>query len=235
MVVRDVAKSIGSISCDKTSSRIYDIELEGTGIFNMSNRCKCYTGSTILVSSSNESSEHIGYLPVATVLEDECCIKYRQRLQENIQMEPIKLQNLNLDDLRHSQYKLEQVEEIIDERLRVPFSFYHISWFATTVGVLLIAILIIICCYCCCNCSWLPYVGHLLPRRRTCCGLPSICITNHNERLQINEEQMMRLDHLRSQLEESNDRRSVCSRDAVPSASANSATPYDLRSRKFQT
>lgn len=64
-------KGIASVNCDNSKSAIYDVELEGTGIFNMRSRCKCYTLSTVLLSSSNKSSEHIGYQPIATVLEDE--------------------------------------------------------------------------------------------------------------------------------------------------------------------
>lgn len=119
-------KLIASVSCDRSNSHIDEDEFVGTGIFHMNARCKCYTLSTVLTSTSNKSTHHIGYLPMSTVLNHECCIKHHQFLQHGIEMEPIQLQNLNLDDLRHSHYKLQQFEKILDEKLRQSQSIYHI-------------------------------------------------------------------------------------------------------------
>lgn len=222
-------KLIASISCDRSNSHINEVEFVGTGIFRMNTKCKCYTLSTILTSTSNQSTNYIGYSPITTVLDDDCCIKHHQFLQHDVQMEPIHLQNLNLDDLRHSQHKLQQFEEILDEKLRQSDSIYHTSWFATTIAVLVVFALAIFCC-CCCNCHWLPYFGKLFPKRRTCCELPSICITNHNERFNVNEEQMVRFNEIRQRYDKSPDRQSVCSRSAsVPPASV--PVVSEMRSR----
>lgn len=227
-------RSLASISCDRTNAQIPDVELEGTGIFNMSERCKCYTLSTVLTSTSNQSTEHLGYMPAATVLEDDCCRTHHQFLQNDIQMEPVKLQDLNLDDLRHSQHKLKQFEELLDHRLHESHFLHPSSWFTTTVAILLLFLLVILFCCCCCNCSWLPYIGTFFPKRRNCCELPSICITNHNEGVRLNEEQIMRLSRLRNKPEDTSDSdgHSVC--EAVSSASdQRENVANDVRPRKF--
>lgn len=108
---------VASVSCDKLNSHINEVEFFGIDIFRMNAGCECYTISTVLTSTSNQSTDHIWYLPVSTVVNNECCIKHHQIFQHNIQMEPIQLQNLNLDDLRHSQYKLQNFDEILDGKI----------------------------------------------------------------------------------------------------------------------
>lgn len=161
----------------------------------MKPKCKCYTYSTVLFAPSNRSTSFKNnYIPSVNINADDCCIKNQEFLRnEETQMEPVELTNLNLDELRHSQHKLEQLEEVLQNDINKPFALRHSSWFTTVLAIL--AIMFLLCC--CCNCSWLPYIGKFWPRRKSCCGFPSVCITNHNERLEINEEQMLRLSRLR--------------------------------------
>lgn len=206
-----------SISCDKSNSKIYDVELNSVGIFAMRQRCKCYTFSTVLVSSANRSTIHEHFVPDINILSDDCCRKQEEILQkEDIQMEPMKLNNLNLDDLRHSQHKLDQFDEILQKNLNNSNpSPYSSSFFKILLSILSLIVTIFIICCCCCNCR-IPYFGKLFPNRKGCCGLPNICITNHNERLQLSEEQVMRLSRLRRVYEDDPDNPSDTSRDIVP-------------------
>lgn len=138
---------------------------------------------------------------------------------------------------------LQQFEEVLEKRLHQSQYLYHNSWTATVVAVLLVMALVIFCC-CYCNCSWLLYIGRFCskPRRRSCCGYPSICITNHNKRVNVTEDQMVRLGDLRQRCERSPDRQSVCSRGTplpprLPSVGVNNETiNSETRSRRvFQT
>lgn len=119
-------------------------------------------------------------------------------------MEPMDINNLNLDELRHSQHKLEQFDAMLDRSINQSYFGRHISWFSITTGAVLITILVLLILSCCCDCAWLPIIGKCFPKRRKCCGFPSICITNNNERYQISERQLMRLSQLR-QIQEEDD------------------------------
>lgn len=191
-------RTAASITCEnKKSDKILDIVLSGTGIFKMNSKCKCYTYSTVLTATSNDTRIYNNYIPNFSIISDECCIKKHKFLSHQAnQMEPIEINNLNLDELRHSQHKLEQFDEILQKSINEPFFNYETPWFLIITSIAVIIAIIMICC--CCNCSWLPYIGKIFPKRIGCCGtLPNICITNHNERYQINEEHAIRLNRLR--------------------------------------
>ena len=195
MAIITSTRSVASVSCEKSNNKIYDVELFNTGILKLMSKCKCYTYSTILFTTSNETEIfHNNYIPTVNINSDDCCIRHQEFLKsEETQMDPVVLTKMNLDDLRHSQHKLEQFDEILQQNINKPFVVRHFSWFTCLTA--LISICIFLCC--CCKCGFLPYIGKFWPKGKSCCGFPSVCITNHNERLEISEEQMLRLNRLR--------------------------------------
>lgn len=238
--------SIASVSCERSNTHIIDVPINGTGIFRMKPKCKCYTFSTVLSSTSNDSRIYHNFVPNFNIVTDDCCIQKHNTLHyKEYLMNPMDLTNLNLDELRHSQHKLEQFDEILQKSINEPFFSNHTSWF--TISILLSSIFLLIILCCCCNCSWIPYFGKYFPKRKTCCGItPNICITNHNERFEISEEQAYRLSHLRRIYDNEEDVPVQQSRELEPvskelvrctSASArNSAEPRSRKSvdKRFQ-
>lgn len=127
------------------------------------------------------------------VIIDVCCIRRRDYLMNNeLEMEPLVLNNLKLDDLRHAEHKLQRFDEMLQNNMNRPYYTRHYSWF--TLILTLLGILIILCY--CCNFPCFKLFRYLF-RHKSCCGFPSICITNHNERLELSDEQAMRLSRLR--------------------------------------
>lgn len=209
--------SIASIYCENSNPSFFDLTINGTGILEMKPRCKCYTSSTVLSSTTNDSRIYNNYTPHVNIVADDCCLQKASKIQhQENQMDTINLNDLNFDDLNHAQRKLEQFDEILQTSINHQFLSYRPSWFSILISLIGIIILVFFCC--CCNCSWLPYVGRSFRKGKGCCGMiPSICITNHNERYELSEEQALRLNRLQPVYED--DPSSLNSRELVPLSS----------------
>lgn len=205
-----------TISCSNIQNQILDVNLNGTGILKLRSKCKCYTFNSMLTATSERKSNFTNYIPSIDINADDCCIHHRQYLQQNdYEMKTIQLNNLDLDSLRHSRHKLEQFDEILQENINKPYIIRHSYWYNIFFGIVLIIVLILIFC-CCCR-------GNRLYRLWKCsrciqCCPPNICITNHNERVQLNENQLMRLTRL---LREDSTNPGVNAIEGEPSSSSN--------------
>lgn len=172
------APTLGTISCENNLIPITDTELQGTGIFTLEPNCKCYTLSTLLVTSTNLTSNYTNYIPSVDITSDECCIQQQEYLK-NDKMEAIKLQDLSLDELRHVQFKLQQHDKILQKTLEKPFIVVHTMWYNLGLAVAASIILIYCCCCKCFKCRFFKDWFHRTFRRpaRDCL---SICINSHN-------------------------------------------------------
>ncbi|CAG9765758.1 unnamed protein product [Ceutorhynchus assimilis] len=122
-------------------------------------------------------------------------------------MDLMKFNGNNLDELRHSKQKLEQFDRILEENMKQSYFSKYTSWFSTTIAIIVIIARLVILMCCCCKCSWLPFIGRFFPKHPSYCGLPQICITNHDERFELSDRPLteLRLRHL-EELDEANDR-----------------------------
>lgn len=163
-------------------SRIHDFQMQGTGILTLDIGCKCYTASTLLTATSNSSANYTTYVPSVNINTDDCCIQRQQSVAVDT-MQPIQLHNVNLDDLKHVQHKLDQYNQLLQASIDQPLLGFHHPWSNYMVGtVFFIAMLVLILWCCCCPrcnpCRWL----YQFIRRRlgaSPCGM-SICINSHN-------------------------------------------------------
>ena len=185
-------KVTGSISCLNSEPNVFDTELSGTGILTLQANCKCYTTSTLLVATSNHSSNFSNFMPLSSILPEDCCIQEDYE-KLNSQMKPIILNNLNLDEISHVQFKLKQMDDTINRHMNQPSITSHISWMAIIVLTILLACLL---CYCKCY-RYLKFPWSSMCRKTDCCGLSRICITNHNERYEISDENLTRFTNSR--------------------------------------
>lgn len=142
---------VGTISCEKENSQVIDFTLQGTGIFTLKPKCKCYTLSTLLVATSNMSANYTNFIPSIDIINDDCCQREQDFLQtEN--MDTIKLNNLNLNDLRHVQHKLQQFDDELQQNINQPFVVQHSKWYNVLLGVIVTSIIIFAIYYGCCRC-----------------------------------------------------------------------------------
>ncbi|KAL1516260.1 hypothetical protein ABEB36_000179 [Hypothenemus hampei] len=116
-----------TLSCESNSESLTDFIFNKTGILKLQPKCKCFTMSTILQATSNMMSNFTHYIPNININIDDCCIKEKQDIHE-IQMEPLRLNNINLDELRHVKHKLEMFEETLQHEINEPFFSGHHTW-----------------------------------------------------------------------------------------------------------
>lgn len=160
-----------TISCDPKDDQIIDINFQGTGIFTLRPKCKCYTMSTSLIASYNVTKNFTNFIPSVDISSDDCCIKEQQILKA-VEMKPLELNNLNLDELRHSKHQLDKFEEELRAEINKPFPWGHRTFWGSLIGVITVITVLLIFCCCCCrycfDCTWLPYIGKLIPKRSSC-------------------------------------------------------------------
>lgn len=104
----------GTISCDSSHSMI---NVTFQNIWTLQPRCRCYTLSTVLSSTSKQTSNFTNYSPPVDITADNCCME-EQEFMDYEEMERIKLTNLNLNELHQAQGKLQQ----FDEELKIPIN-----------------------------------------------------------------------------------------------------------------
>lgn len=172
--------TIGTINCEGTSNSVLDVEFQGTGILQLRPRCKCYTTSTLLVSTSNQTTNYTNYIPNINIIGDDCCLKEQQFLVQNEEMEPLRLHDINLDDLRHAKHKLQQYDEILQQNLNKPFIIQHTKWYNVLFGILTVILSLLLFWYCCGKCCRWRFIAPLKRffTRENCQKL--ICINSHN-------------------------------------------------------
>ena len=116
----------GTGRCDDLNTPVVDFLLHGTGIFKLEAKCKCYTLSTLLVTTNNMSANYSNYIPSVDITKDDCCLQEQKFLQAD-KMNTIKLNNLNLNELRHAHHKLKQFDEQLQQSINQPFMVHPVA------------------------------------------------------------------------------------------------------------
>lgn len=128
------------------NSTIEDIIIDNVGILTLRNGCKSYTPSTILEATQSNSLTYISPFPDLNIVEDDCCIiKSKNTSIEAIQLSPIKITNIKLDDLKWTNHKLHELDQILDKQLKQevpqvssPWYWTFLSIIGSTIGLLLV-------------------------------------------------------------------------------------------------
>ncbi|XP_063920701.1 uncharacterized protein LOC135135549 [Zophobas morio] len=230
-----------TISCDPKDDQIIDINFQGTGIFTLRPKCKCYTMSTSLIASYNVTKNFTNFIPSVDISSDDCCIKEQQILKA-VEMKPLELNNLNLDELRHSKHQLDKFEEELRAEINKPFPWGHRTFWGSLIGVITVITVLLIFCCCCCrycfDCTWLPYIGKLIPKRSNCfieyCYNSKnhitnsvICVPESRRNNTIDDDDVMLPLKVLSK-SSSNETSTLETVEETPAVS----NPYNLRSRK---
>lgn len=120
--------------------------LHRLGILQLRPTCKAYTAIiTLEADSSLDSSNFTNEIPLTDIVHDDCCIRLRKNLSlSNVHLDPLQLNNLNLNELRYAQHKLSQFDEQLQQELKKPYIIQHTSWISVllsaTAGFLFLTI-----------------------------------------------------------------------------------------------
>lgn len=170
--------TLGTVYCD-TDNRITDANIKGVGIFTLKSRCKCYTLSATLIAKSDQTANYTYPMSTIDITMDECC-QTKQDILQTEDMEPIRLENLNLNELNHADSKLRQINDELQRRIDQPFLYHASKWYNVLTGSITFIIIFLLVTWCCCRkFRWFP-LRWLWNRcsRGPCQYL--LCINSHN-------------------------------------------------------
>jgi hypothetical protein len=108
-----------------------DEQIIHTGIIKLSSNCKGFTGTTSLIPRRKNIQSTIYHsIPEVSITEDDCCI-YEKLNDTNriLPLLPIHISNLNLEDLKLANHKLNQFNEEINNILNKPNIILHRKWY----------------------------------------------------------------------------------------------------------
>lgn len=141
--------------CDDSPGHIEDVVLKNTGILRLHKSCKGYTDHFVLQSNSETIENFLNIVPNIDIKEDDCCnLNKKLNKSETISLNPIKLTNIDLNDLRYANKKLEEFDKIVTDQINKPFIITHTHWYTIALSVIGSIVFCAICINCCrwCGC-----------------------------------------------------------------------------------
>lgn len=135
-----------TINCPKKSSKTEIITKNS--IIKLQPSCYAFVGTTKIQASSNtildvKDNSHPIQIPY------ECCNDLPDKANLP-KLKPLKLNNLNTEDLEIAKHKLDQYSKDLDDLIKEPFISKHISWFTYLIVTLIFGILLL---YVFCKCK----------------------------------------------------------------------------------
>lgn len=125
-----------NIICQKSEDS--EETLRKIGILQLDAECKAFSETTILESEYTTATTNItNKIPAIEITKDNCCVKLRENITlETIQLQPLKLKNLNLDELQYAQKKLNEIDDTLQQQLNQPFIIKYSNWFTTAISTI---------------------------------------------------------------------------------------------------
>lgn len=141
-------------TCPQEASRTQ--MLETNSIITMTPKCTAYIGTTQIYAEEEKSSNHTDSDIIPQIPYD-CCEQLPK--EKPLELKPIKLQNLNLDELDTAAHKLSEQEEILNRLGQESYIRRHLGTFAIfTISI----IAIIVALWCCCKCGlYRKFIGYV--------------------------------------------------------------------------
>lgn len=127
-----------TIVCQTRDTDPEETLIHNIGIFQLAADCKAYTAHTTIEAHTSLGTHNLTYaIPATNILEDDCCVKLKENLSiSQIHLEPIRFVNLDLQELKFAQHKLQQFDEQLQQQLNKPFIVRKSHWFTTILSVL---------------------------------------------------------------------------------------------------
>lgn len=103
------------------------------GILELHQNCKAYTTETVLETQSSLGILNLTHeIPSTDISQDDCCIRLKENITlNNVHFDPVKYANLNLQELKFAQHKLNQIDEQLQQQLNKPFIIQQSHWYTT--------------------------------------------------------------------------------------------------------
>lgn len=112
--------------------------------------CSAFIGTTVVQASKQKVSEwHYNYSNIIKVPYN-CCSNYPSNIHEKLDLKPIKIGELNLEDLEIAKHKLDQYSHDLDNLINEPSINKYTPWF-TYVIIFLIIVIIFVYIFCKCK------------------------------------------------------------------------------------
>lgn len=111
----------------KNKDYMEDVVLNKTGMIQLHVGYKGYTMLYTLEPTNYVKKNITHYIPRINITEDDCCIRITDYLHHKSlsSLKPVKLTNIDLNDLKFNTKKLNEFDELLTHRLREPFIVTH--------------------------------------------------------------------------------------------------------------
>lgn len=111
-----------SIVCQQQNKNEEHV-LKEIGILELLPGCKVYTKETILEAMTLvDTQNNTNIIPFTNILNDDCCRNLKKNLTMcNIKLQPIKLTNLDLNEMEYARHKLNEFDEQLQKKINQPF------------------------------------------------------------------------------------------------------------------
>lgn len=119
-----------------------------TSILQLTLTCNAYIGNTKVQPKANQGSEIKSKFHSVNIPYD--CCQHLPNTIKQLDLKPLKLNNLNTEDLEIAKYKLDQYSNDLDKLINEPFVSKHISWFTYFI-IVIIVLLILLYIFCKCK------------------------------------------------------------------------------------
>jgi hypothetical protein len=110
-------------------------------ILTMAPRCTAFIGS-IQVHVQEEKFSNYSEADVIPSIYYDCCENFTPPLNQHHQLKPLKINTLNLDDLKTAEFKLNQYKDQLDNLGKESFAHRHLSTFAIITIIVVVAIIV---------------------------------------------------------------------------------------------
>lgn len=99
-----------NILCQRTNDA--EETLQRIGTLHVDEHCKIYTDTTILEAETTIGISNItDKIPSPHIADDDCCVRLRDNITlAHVRLQPIKMSNLDLDELKYSKQKLSEID-----------------------------------------------------------------------------------------------------------------------------
>jgi hypothetical protein len=114
-------------------------------ILTMAPRCTAFIGS-IQVHAQEEKFSNYSEADVIPSIYYDCCENFTPPLNQHHQLKPLKINTLNLDDLKTAEFKLNQYKDQLDNLGKESFAHRHLSTFAIITIIVVVAIIVYVIC-----------------------------------------------------------------------------------------
>lgn len=126
-----------TIHCPEANTKT--VIITKNAVFQLSTNCYAFVGITKVQAETRKILE-VSHNPHPIIINYNCCLHVPDKINK-VHLQPLNLNNLNMDDLVSSKIKLDQYSKDIDNLINKPFIEKNISWF-TYFNIILIVALI---------------------------------------------------------------------------------------------